>query len=74
MHIHLVTARYRTIEEKMMAHGESRLVSRVKRAGQERRHVESVFRRRCVDLDFSILEIEMMRHIIGHTHRETTSP
>lgn len=28
------------------------------------------FRRRCVDLDFSILEIEMMRHIIGHTHRE----
>jgi len=47
---------------KMMAHGESWLVSRVKRAGHERRHVDNVSRCRCVDLDFSILEIEMMRH------------
>lgn len=41
-----------------MAHGEPRLVSRVKRAG----HEWATRGQRYVDLDFSILEIEMMRH------------
>lgn len=48
---------------KMTAHAESlgSLVASEGR-GTKRRHVESVSRRR-VDLDFSILEIEMMRQI-----------
>lgn len=59
----IVHVRYRMIQEKMITHCESRLVIVVKRA--EYAYIGDMWRMsRCWydDLDFSILEIEMMRH------------
>lgn len=59
---------------KMTAHGESRLVSRVGRAGHKTATRGERVSHRRVDLDFSILEIEMMRHDRCRARARDTSP